>query len=437
MEELCNKEFEQNILGCMFIDAAAVKKCTQLLKPEDFADARHQVIFSAMQQLEKNGEVIDQLTVRDTLERMHKLKDIGDFAYLMQLSHHMPTSAQLDSYLAKLLDYAQRRRLKRLGMELVYKSKDLELDQETLWNEVQQKTKEFAGNTNAKPVDMLEQTSNYLETLMANRDNPDDNSKILTGYKNLDNLLKGLKPGSFNILAARPSMGKTALALNIAINAAINDGKLGKHILFISLEMTSKEVYDRCAASMTSIDGYKIQEPSQLSVGELDAVCQAVYRVSDLGLVIQQESNFTVNRLRQLVHKMEAQNKPDLIVIDYLQLMQTEQRDDSYVKVTKISNGLKALALELEVPILALSQLNRGVENRLIKRPLLSDLRESGSLEQDADVVMLLSRKDYYERQGCAEAGLAELEVAKARNGAIGTVQLFFDKTCSSFLEVG
>ncbi|MCQ2373978.1 MAG: replicative DNA helicase [Phascolarctobacterium sp.] len=436
MQILCNKEIEQHVLGCMFIDSDAVKTCNNLLQPSDFADARHQVIFQAIQQLVEQDEVIDQITVNDTLKRMDKLEAVGGFEYILQLSQHMATAAQLDSYLSKLQDYAQRRKLQQLGLELAYKSKDLELDQEKLWTEVQQKTQEISGNTAVMPVDMLVQTSAYIDEIMSARENPDCIARILTGFSSLDNLLKGLKPGSLNLLAARPSMGKTSLALNFVLNAAINEGKQHKKVLFISLEMTAKEVYDRCSAILTDIDGAKIQEPRDLSDAESDALCQAVANVADLGVIIQQESNFTVNKLRQLIHKM-GKNKPDFVVIDYLQLMQTEQRDDSYVKVTKISNGLKALALELKIPILALSQLNRAVENRVIKRPLLSDLRESGSLEQDADVVMLLSRKDYYERQGCAEEGIAELEVAKSRNGATGTVQLFFDKPCSSFLEIG
>ena len=437
MAELSNVDMEQHVLGCMLIDAEAVSYCINTLKHFDFASTRHQEIFLAMCRLHGKRINIDQLTVQEELKRVNKLQTRDDFVYIMQLSKHMPTTAQLHSYVEVLLEYSRARALQDVSLNLKSDSTALDKNQETVINETIESLQEIAAHNTTAVQDMMALTDEYLNELFAAQEYPELVRGIATGYVTLDKLLHGLKPGSLNLLAARPSMGKTALALNIALNAARNEGREKKKVLFISLEMTEKELLNRCASSLAGIDCGKMQEPQLLSEGETGAVAYAIYKLMGLGVIIHRESEFTLNKLRQLVQKLKRTEKPDFIVIDYLQLMVTDHRDDSYTKVTKISNGLKALALELDIPILALSQLNRAVEGRAVKKPLLSDLRESGSLEQDADVVMLLSRKDYYEKSDCEEPGVAELELAKARNGALGRVKLFFDRSSCNFMELG
>lgn len=437
MTELSNMEMEQHVLGCMFIDAEAVSYCINTLKYIDFASTRHQEIFLAMCRLNKKHINVDQLTVQEELKRVNKLQTSDDFVYIVQLSKHMPTIAQLHSYVEVLLEYSRRRALQDVSLTLKCDSTSLDKNQDTVINETIESLQEIAAHNTASVKDICDLVEEYLAELKFNRENPAAVSGITTGFVALDKLLRGLKPGSLNLLAARPSMGKTALALNIALNAARNEGREKKKVLFISLEMTEKELINRCASSLAGLDCSKIQDPQLLSEGETSAAAYAVYKLMNLGVVIHRESEFTLQKLHQLVQKLKRTEKPDFIVIDYLQLMVTDHRDDSYTKVTKISNGLKALALELDIPILALSQLNRAVEGRAVKKPLLSDLRESGSLEQDADVVMLLSRKDYYEKSDCKEPGVAELELAKARNGALGRVKLFFDRSSCNFMELG
>lgn len=209
-----------------------------------------------------------------------------------------------------------------------------------------------------------------------------------------------------------------------------------KNVLFLTLEMDRTQINNRIGSFIAGINHGKVQQPELLSEAEFAALCDGMYRVMDLGLKIHWESGLTLDRLRQLLYEIHRQHKVDLLIIDYLQQMITDSRDDSYTRATKISNGLKAMAMEFKMPILALSQLNRSVEGRAVKKPMLSDLRDSGSLEQDADVVLLLNRMDYYEKSECKIPGIAELEIAKARNGATGKVQLFFEKSCGCFLDM-
>lgn len=437
MEFISNIEMEQHVLGCMFLNDAAVKKAVGCLTMDSFADARHKAIFAAMKELEQKHIKLDQLTLKDELKHQGKLQAIGDFAYIMQLSQHMPTTAQLESYIETLLEYERRRTTQRICQETAWKSKDLSLSQDKVIAEARKSLDEVNCRNNIKAEDGDGLAMSFLQGLYDNRLHPELQPKIFTGFTNLDELLHGLKPGTLNLLAARPAMGKTSLALNIAINAAKNEGKETKRVLFVSLEMSDKQLMERCASSMSGINCSKIQEPSLMSEGEYIAATYGVYAFRDLDVRIYQASSFTVNKLRQLLYSYRVDEKPELVIIDYLQLMVTEQHDDSYTRVTKVSNGLKSLALEFSLPVLALCQLNRAVESRVAKKPFMSDLRESGSLEQDADVVMLMYSKDYNSNKAKKEPGVVNIEIAKARSGATGTVKLFFDKSCSRFMELG
>jgi replicative DNA helicase len=444
-----NIEAEQSVIGAMLIDKNAVGIVTEVLMPEDFYRQAHQVIYSAMLTLHSRNEPIDMVTLIEELKKMNKLDDVGGVAYITLLANAVPTAANA-KYHAKIVEEKSLLRqlvegatvIASMGYEDSENVRDI-LDKAE--KTILQISNRKGGTDFAIISDVLEATINHIQAVLESKQ---PITGVATGFKDLDYLTAGLHPSDFIILAARPSMGKTALALNIAQNVAIRGSREGepkKRVAFFSLEMSREQLVQRMLCSEADVDAQRLRAGSDDKDGEnTDLLWNKLWTASDrlagAEIFIDDTPGLSIMEMRSKSRRLQAEGGLDLIVIDYLQLMQgtvgRNSSDNRQQEVSEISRGLKALARELNVPVLALSQLSRSVENRQIKRPMLSDLRESGSLEQDADIVMFLYRDDYYKVADEDLTHITELIVAKHRNGPTGRVNLYFKNECTKFISL-
>ena len=403
-----NIEAEQAVIGAMLMDRDAIIKASEILVADDFYREAHKVIFNTILEIFNNNKAADLVTVTDLLKRINKLDDVGGIAYLSSLLGAVLTAANV-TYHAEIV--AEKSTLRRI----INKKKKTDY--------------KFIGGI------LLDTVSN-IEKLVHNKAGL---TGIPTGYDDLDKLTGGLHPSDFIILAARPSMGKTALALNIVQNVALRAHlKIGgepRTVAFFSLEMSEEQLVSRMICAEANIDSQKMRI-GVMSDRDWDNLWVACDTMNKAKIIIDDTPGITVMDMRSRARRMKAEHGLDLIVVDYLQLMQGSGKKNSSAdrqqEVSEISRSLKALARELDVPVLALSQLSRSVESRSVKRPMLSDLRESGSLEQDADIVAFLYREDYYNPE--TENKHTELIIAKHRNGPVDTVNLFFQKQFTKFV---
>jgi len=435
-----NIEAEQAVLGAMLIDKEAIAKATELLSADDFYREAHRVIFSAMLELYNKNEAVDMVTVTEILKRDNKLEDIGGIAYITSLANVVLTAANVKYHAEIVAEKSVLRQLVRVSTEIAAMGYEANDDVGTLLDTAESRILEISNRKKKNDFtainDILMDSVQSIESLLQNKGGL---TGLPAGFADLDKLTSGLHPSDFIILAARPSMGKTALALNIVQNVALRAHKViggePRSVAFFSLEMSKEQLVNRMLCAEAGIDSQRLR------VGEMHDedwthLWDACDTMSRAKIYIDDTAGITAMDMRSRARRLKAEHGLDLIVVDYLQLMQGSGKrnnsGDRQQEVSEISRSLKALARELDVPVLALSQLSRSVESRQVKRPMLSDLRESGSLEQDADIVAFLYREDYYNPD--TENKHTELIIAKHRNGPVDTVNLFFQKQFTKFV---
>ncbi|MFA7055617.1 MAG: replicative DNA helicase [Acholeplasmataceae bacterium] len=429
-------EAEQSVLGTVFLEPRKIVEVIDQLNPDDFYALSHSLIYKAMRDLYQENAKIDYQTIAARLESDQALGKAGGMSYLVELSESVPSTAHLETYIDLVKDGSLKRQVIRLAGEILeegYQGGNSAGDYLTRAEE-----SIFALSQKRKTtvfLELAEVISEVKEKTERNRDKKGGVTGLRTGFSNLDHITNGLQPEELIILAARPSMGKSAFAMNLALNVAKrnNDGQAG--VAIFSLEMSNEQLVSRMLSAEANIENTKIKTGS-LTSREWQFLEGGMQSLSRLPIVFDDSSSVTVSDIRAKCRKLSQEGKLDFVVIDYLQLIKGDdsRSGNRQEEVAKISRGLKQMARELKVPILALSQLSRDVEKREDKRPVLSDLRESGSIEQDADIVMFLYRNDYYERNAESKTGEVELSVAKNRQGAAGiTLKFRFDTEYSRF----
>ncbi|MBP5736319.1 MAG: replicative DNA helicase [Acidaminococcaceae bacterium] len=443
-----NIEAEQSVIGAMLIDKNAVGVVTEKLMPEDFYRQAHQVIYSAILTLHSKNEPIDMITLINELKKMNRLDDVGGVAYVTLLANVVPTAANAKYHAQIVEDKSVLRQLVEGGTTIASLGYEGAEDVPVIIDQAEKMILQISNRKGSKDFaeisEVLSETINHIQAVLESKQSI---TGVATGFVDLDYLTAGLHPSDFIILAARPSMGKTALALNIAQNVAIRgsqDGQPKQRVAFFSLEMSREQLVQRMLCSEADVDAQRLRAGGNNKDNDNADLWNKLWVAADLlsnaQIFIDDTPGLTIMEMRSKARRLQAEGGLDLIVIDYLQLMQgtsgRNSSDNRQQEVSEISRGLKALARELNVPVLALSQLSRSVEARQVKKPMLSDLRESGSLEQDADIVMFLYRDDYYKGAEEAPTHITELIVAKHRNGPVGRVNLFFKNECTKFISL-
>ena len=427
-----NIEAEEAVLGGLLIDSDAIIRVSTVLKPEDFYREKNGWIFGAALALHERHEPIDFLTVCDELERKGQLDEVGGPAFLTGLINVVPTSIHIEHYATIVQRAAIRRRLIEAAGQiaaLAYREED---DVDEVVDRAEQVV--FAVSSarlSRSVVPLRSAVSDYYDRVEYLNKHKGQMIGLPTGFARLDEILGGMQRSDMLVLAARPSMGKTSLALNIAHTAA---KKFGQRVLVFSLEMASEQVVERLTSAEAGIDSQRLRR-GEIADDEWSRFITTTSSLSELAFFIDDTPAISVLEMRTKARRLHAEVGLDLIVVDYLQLMRGEGRHENrQQEVSAISRGIKALARELNIPILALSQLSRGVEARSDKRPILSDLRESGSIEQDADVVLFIYRDEVY-NENTERRGIADILVAKHRHGPTGSVPLLFRGPTASFVE--
>ena len=418
-----NREAEEAVLGSILINPDAYYDVADFLKGDDFYIHRHRWIWQAIQSLHQQNSPIDILTVTEELEQMGHLAEIGGAAYLASLINNVPTSLHAEAY-ARIVEETSVRRSMLSAANQIAK---LAYQQDTEINQVMDEAeKSIFGVSERRTTRDVQTIKEVLSEvwarieLISGRD--DETFGVPTGFYDLDKLLGGMQPSDFLIIAGRPGTGKTAFMLSLAKNAAQVHKK---HVALFSLEMSNEQLIQRLIAQETGIDSQRLRM-GKLKDNEWDLFNHAVEVLGDIHIFLDDTPALTPLQLRTKCRRLHMEYKLDLIIVDYLQLMTSGTRIDNRVQeVSHISRNMKVLARELNVPVLAAAQLSRAIEQRSDKQPQLSDLRESGSLEQDADVVMFINRPELFDKN-TIKKNLAEIKVAKHRNGPTGTIELVF-----------
>ncbi len=427
-------EAERGVLGSILLDKDGILQVTNLLAPDDFYDPAHGIIYAAMLDLFVRNRPIDSITVREVIDDQKKLESIGGDIFLGDLMISVFTSANIYQYAQIVKNKSVLRKLIKAGTEITQAWFD-EVSETTDLLEKAEKslfsvTQTFIQNKLTPIKDIL--NARYEEFAAIHADpNMAQHSSIAIGYSSFDYKLGGFKRGDLIILAARPSMGKSALALNFAQNVA---GK-GKHVAIFSLEMSKEQLTDRLIAAAMAVDSWKLQK-GKLSEDEFARMGDALETLSRSKIYMDDSpAGAGLVELKSKARRLKMESGLDLIIIDYLQLMSSGNSMNRVQEVSEISRGLKSLARELDVPVVALSQLSRALESRPDKRPMMSDLRESGSIEQDADIVMMIYRDDYY-NEFSESPGVVNVLIRKNRNWPTGQVDLKFEKQHQRFYEI-
>ncbi len=430
-----NIDAEQAVLGAMLIKKEAIAEVSQLLRPEDFYRDAHKIIYEAMLTLFNRNEPADIVTVTNYLNNESQLDKVGGIAFVTALANVVPTAANVIYHANIVREKADLRHLINTATDIAGMAYEAADDVADVIDKSEKMIMEVANRQNVSAFtpmkDIVIETFDKINLLYESKGGL---TGIPSGFRDLDALTSGLQASDLILVAARPSMGKTAFTLNIAANVAL---KSKKTVAFFSLEMSKQQLVQRMLCSEGGIDSQKLKN-GDLSNEDWDKLVRTADRVSSAPLYIDDTAGITVMELRSKARRLKAEHGLDLIIIDYLQLMQGRGRggsDNRQQEISEISRSLKAVARELNVPVIALSQLSRSVESRQIKRPMLSDLRESGSLEQDADIVMFLYREDYYDPE-TTNKNITEVIVAKHRNGPVDTIRMFFTKQFTRFNDL-
>ena len=427
-----NIEAEQSVLGAVLIEQSSIAKISDLLNPEDFYREAHRLIYRAAMSLFERGEAIDFITVVDLLRRENTLEQAGGIAYVTSLANGVPTAANI-TYHAKIVqEKSLLRRLIGAATDIASMGYAESEEVDRVLDSAEQKILEVATRKASQDFQPIK------EIIFSTLDKIDEMHKakggitgISTGFANLDKLTGGFQRSDLILIAARPSMGKTAFVLNVAQHMATRDRK---SVVIFSLEMPKEQLAMRMMCAEGLIDSQHLRTGA-MSNDEWSKLVDASDRLSGSTMFIDDTANVTAIELRNKARRISKEHGLDCIIIDYLQLMDGgahSRIDNRQQQISDISRSLKGLARELRVPVIALSQLSRGPESRTNRRPMLSDLRESGSLEQDADIVAFLYREDYYDKE-TENKDITELIIAKHRNGPVDTVQLLFQKHYTRF----
>ncbi|MFC4183623.1 replicative DNA helicase [Saccharococcus thermophilus] len=427
-------EAEQAVLGAVFLDPSALTLASEILIPEDFYRAAHQKIFHAMLRVADKGEPVDLVTVTAELADTQQLEEVGGVSYLSELADSVPTAANVEYYARIVEEKSVLRRLIRTASSIAQDGYTREDEVDVLLDEAERKIMEISqrkhSGTFKNIKEVLVQTYDNIEML---HNRKGEVTGIPTGFTELDRMTSGFQRSDFIIVAARPSVGKTAFALNIAQNVAT---KTNENVAIFSLEMSAQQLVMRMLCAEGNINAQNLRT-GKLTPEDWGKLTMAMGSLSNAGIYIDDTPSIRVSDIRAKCRRLKQESGLGMVVIDYLQLIQGSgrNRENRQQEVSEISRSLKALARELEVPVIALSQLSRSVEQRQDKRPMMSDIRESGSIEQDADIVAFLYRDDYYNKDS-ENKNIIEIIIAKQRNGPVGTVQLAFIKEYNKFVNL-
>ncbi len=422
-----NEDAEKSVLGSMMLDRDAIVAAAELLRPDDFYRESHRRMFEAMLRLFDRGEAVDLVTVTEELGRLGGLDSVGGAVYISDVASSVPTAANAEHYARIVEQKSLLRRLLRASAEISKLAYSTDREPQEVLDQAEQLIFELAQGRlgrNYAPLEViLRDTFEEIEKLYNHKG---EVVGVPTGFKKLDEMTSGLHPSELIIVAARPSVGKTTLALNIAANAAIGHDI---PVAVFSLEMAREQLAMRLLASEARIDGHRLRS-GYLRDEDWPKLSRALGRLSEVGIYVDDSPSLSAMELRGRARRMKAEADVGLILIDYLQLMHGNNLENRQQEISEISRSLKGLARELKVPVVALSQLSRAVEQRSDRRPQLSDLRESGAIEQDADVVTFLWNNPDNDNEN-----LMDLVIAKQRNGPTGIVNLIFMKQYSRFVE--
>jgi replicative DNA helicase len=431
-----NVDAEKSLLGAILIDEEVLADVAEITKVIDFYDKRHSIIYDGMIRLYERRSPVDLLTLTDELKKRGDLDTIGGSSYLSELTNYVPTAAHAKSYADIVSQAAVRRRLIRAGGEISDLAFNEELSVPQLLGQSEAELFNVSDQSLKQDLtsieEILDESFERLDELYKNKGSL---RGIKTGYRDLDNMTAGLQRSDLIILAARPAMGKTTLVTNLAYNVATIEKK---SVLFFSLEMSKEQLVDRMLADAAGVDSWNIRT-GNLSDDDFAKLSEAMGEMAEAPIYIDDTPGVSVLEMRTKARRAAHENELGLIIIDYLQLMQgsgsSQAQGNRVQEVSEISRGLKLLARELNVPVIALSQLSRSVESRQPQIPQLADLRESGSIEQDADIVMFIYREAYYNPETERE-NITDLILAKHRHGPTGTVELYFHPERLRFMSL-
>lgn len=433
-----NIEAEKSVLGACFLSKYALEKACESLEQEKFFDEKNALIFSAMKELHEQKTPLDLITLTSELQKNNKLNEVGGVEYLTEIIDFVPVATNVDYYIKNVEDAAILRKLIETASQIATDGYNNNEDVNDTLDEAERKILNIVKNrksTEFKSIqEVMVQTEANLEKLAESKG---EVTGLPTGWYDLDKLTAGLHENQFMIIAARPAMGKTAFALNLATNVAINTGKT---VALFNLEMGAEQLASRIISSLGQIEGYKLQTGKLLNE-DWKRVSEAISQLENTNIFIDDTPGITIGEIRAKCRRLASSEKGlSLVIIDYLQLISGGKNygANRQQEVSDISRSLKTLAMELHIPVIALAQLSRAVEGREDKRPLMSDLRESGSIEQDADIVSFLYRDDYYNKEARNDdnTSISELIIAKHRNGPTATIELLFKKNTSTFLSI-
>ncbi|WP_101841909.1 replicative DNA helicase [Halobacillus sp. Marseille-P3879] len=429
-----NIEAEQAVLGAVFLEPEAMSTAAEYLIPEDFYRASHQRIFEVMLTLSDRGEPIDLVTVTTALSNNKVLEEVGGVSYLSDIANSVPTAANISYYTKIVSEKSTLRGLIRTATNIVTSGFAEEENIEDVLNSAEKEILEVSQRKDSGAFknikDVLIDVYDNIEML---HNNDGSTTGIPTGYRDLDHITSGFQRNDLIIIAARPSMGKTAFALNIAQNVAVNSDE---NVAIFSLEMGADQLVSRMLCAEGNIDAQRLRTGA-MEAEDWNKLTMAMGSLSNAGIYIDDTPGVRVNEIRSKCRRLKQEHGLGMILIDYLQLIQgsANSKENRQQEVSEISRSLKGLARELNVPLIALSQLSRGVESRQDKRPMMSDLRESGSIEQDADIVGFLYRDDYYDQES-ENQNIIEIIISKQRNGPVGNVELAFVKEYNKFVDL-
>ncbi|HEY5649065.1 MAG TPA: replicative DNA helicase [Nitrospiria bacterium] len=421
-----NLEAEQAVLGAILIDPSALNKAMDVVKENDFYRESHRKIYSAIIDLNEQSESVDLITLTDILKRKDQLESVGGAAFLSTLVNVIPTAANIRQHARIIHEKAILRKLISIATEIVGRGYEAEREVEELLDQAEASIFSVREQS-TKPsfVSVKDMIKDSFETIERLYEKKEAVTGVPTGFKKLDEMTSGFQASDLIVIAGRPSMGKTALALGMAQHLGID--RRGKVAIF-SLEMSKEQLVMRMLCSEARVDSHKLRT-GYLGRTDWPKLTTAAGRLTEAPIFIDDTGALTVLEMRAKARRLKAEHGLDLIIVDYLQLMRgrgDNRNNNREQEISDISRSLKALAKELDVPVIALSQLSRAVENRTDKRPVLADLRESGAIEQDADIVIFIYRDEVYHHDEDSNKGIAEVILGKQRNGPIGTVKLAF-----------
>jgi len=414
---------ERSVLGCVLIDNEALGAALDVLTPEDFYREAHRKVFESMMSLEDRGEPVDELTVSDELRKSGSLEQAGGVTGISELAQSTPTSAHVRAYAKIVHDRAVQRRMIAAATSIVEDGMKGEGDVREYVDRAERMIFEVSDDKKRKGYQAIKEVLvTAFKRLEAAANRGEAITGVATGFEKLDHMTAGLQPSDLVIVAGRPSMGKTAFTLNVAAHASLRSKT---STVVFSLEMSAEQLANRLLGAEARVNLQNLRT-GRIAQQDWLALSMAAGKISEAPLFIDDSGVLTVFDVRTKCRRLKREHNLGLVIIDYLQLMAGGGNSDNRAQeISEISRGLKAIARELELPVVALSQLNRSLENRQDKRPMMSDLRESGAIEQDADVIAFLYRDEYYNKES-PDKGKAEIIIAKQRNGPVGTVNLAF-----------